>query len=124
MLPVDNVRESILEHEQYRAIRDSPPVYARVCAGDRLSHMRSQGRDLRHTHEGQSVFVFENAWAAACKAAGISGTLFHDLCRTVVTNLIEAGLGQREAMEISGHKTRAVLDRYHIVSERRDAAKY
>jgi ABC-type lipoprotein export system ATPase subunit len=36
-----------------------------------------------------------------------------------VTNMIEAGLSEKEATEIRGHKTRAVFDRYHIVSERR-----
>jgi hypothetical protein len=33
--------------------------------------------------------------------------------------MIEAGLSEKEAMEISGHRTRAVFDRYHIVSDRR-----
>ena len=69
--------------------------------------------------DGERVRDFEKAWATACKAAGVEGTLFHDLRRTALTNMIEAGLLEKEAMEISGHRTRAVLDRYHIVSERR-----
>ena len=33
--------------------------------------------------------------------------------------MIEAGYSEKEAMEISGHRTRYVFERYHIVSERR-----
>ena len=70
-------------------------------------------------NEGRPVFGWEKSWATACKAAQIPEALFHDLRRTAATNMIEAGLSENEAMEITGHKTRAMFDRYHIVSERR-----
>jgi integrase len=95
---------------------------ARARNGERIFHLKGRCATARSFGFPKREMAI---WHAACRAAGLAGTIPYDLRRCAIRNLRKAGVPERVAMEISGHRSRATFDRYGIVDERdlRDAFK-
>jgi integrase len=63
----------------------------------------------------------QKAWANALKEAKITDKKFHDYRRSAVKRMYDAGIPEKTIMQITGHKTRIMTDRYHVITE--DAMK-
>jgi integrase len=118
-----------------------------------LHSKRHLGCPFVFHHNGKKIKRITRAWGTACIKAGlceplrdengepvvrrikkgkikekivlVPTKLFHDFRRTGVRNMVRAGVPERVAMMISGHKTRSVFERYNIVSDQdlKEAAK-
>ena len=117
------------KNDEDRALPLSPLL--RAIISRRLAD-RQLGCPYVFQHQGQPLSDhgrWEAAWFRAklptreTKKGWIGAAkIFHDLRRTAVTNMIEAGIDEKTAMQISGHKTREIFDRYNITSRKRVAA--
>lgn len=125
--PQVDLKRSLIMLEEGQTKNDEPrylpiPSVLRVM----LEEMQtSKGRVF-------STENLRNEWESACARIGegtrvervsekgykywnYNGLTIHDLRRSALSNLIRTGTSEKEAMTISGHKTRSVFDRYHIV---------
>ena len=85
---------------------------------DELEKRTEKPCSLVFSQDGERIKYFYRPWREACTAAKVPGRLLHDMRRTAIRNLVRAGVSERVAMQMCGHKTRSVFDRYNITSER------
>lgn len=91
--------------EQQRAITENLQRQLKKIVCPRVFH-----------RSGRPIKSFRVACPTACAAAGCPGRVLHDFRRTAIRNLVRAGIHERVAMQMTGHKTRSVFERYNIVS--------
>jgi integrase len=96
LLPITQPLQRVLTRRQSLRLPKDPQVFRR---------------------DGIAVRRWRTALRDACRAAHVPHRLLHDCRRPAARNLIRAGVPERIAMMLTGHKTRAVFDRYNIVNE-------
>ena len=105
--------------------KDNEPRTIPIC-DELLEILKGIPQSIHDKHvflyKDKPVEDFRNALKKACEGAEISygrfvkdGFTFHDLRHTFNTNMRKAGVPESVVMEITGHSTRQMFDRYNTV---------
>ena len=97
-----------------RVLPISPPIAEALA---RRRARRDPTSPLVFHRDGITIRRWRTAWRTACQAAGVPTRFLHDCRRTAARNLIRASVPERVAMLLTGHKSRAIFDRYNIIDE-------
>ena len=97
-----------------RILPISPPIAEALA---RRRARRDPDSPLVFHRDGITIRRWRTAWRTACQSAGVPTRFLHDCRRTAARNLIRANVPERVAMLLTGHKSRAIFDRYNIIHE-------
>jgi integrase len=84
---------------------------------ERRERSKREGCAFVFHRTGEALIDWRRAWQTACEAAGLPGKRLHDCRRTAARNLVRAGVPERVVMDLTGHRTRSVFDRYNVTDE-------
>jgi integrase len=123
VFPMTGDLRAVFERRQAR--REAMLALGHICPFVFFREVAAGRRGLSKQHrayttvavEPKRIKRFNKQWKTACAAAGCPGRTPHDFRRTAIRNMSRRGVPERVAMQLAGHKTRAVFDRYRIVNE-------
>lgn len=93
-------------------------IESQIAAADALE--LKIGRPVPHLFfqpPGGRIRNLRRRWRSATKAAGLEGLIPHDLRRSAVKNLNDAGIPRELAKLFTGHRSDAVYSRYSLESD-------
>ncbi len=97
------------------------PIWGDLEGALRVAWMEHQ-RDFPNcayvvNRNGERVADYRDAWHAATAAIGMPELWFHDLRRTAVWLMVQAGVPREAIKRTIGHKTDAMFERYRIFTD-------
>ena len=122
----ESSRARTMPTDKILTCRCGTTLVGRGRSSDSRSHSRGRPHSPAQLDSGREGHRrWRTAWRTTCQAAGVPTRCLHDCRRTAARTLIRASVPERVALRLTGHKSRTIFDRDHIIHEQEllDAAQ-